>query len=317
MSEIQRNTREEVVLKAVETFSLCKKFSEFIAVNDLSLSIGTGETFTLLGANGAGKTTTINLLTTLIKPTSGTGTIYGHDIIRHAREIKAIVALLPQGSAIDPFLNVYDNLAFYSMLCGLNKEEWTKKANEILEMLDLSSKKRSNPFSLSGGQLRRVQIARVLLSNAALIFLDEPTLGVDIEGKFKIWEIIKKWQRETERTVILSTNDMEEAEYLSDRIGFLRQGSIISIGTSNELKEKASFQMVRIKYQSPVAPVAELNGCKARAVSNDTLLFHLDKRNVDIAPLLTAAGGLGAISDVAIEKPSLSEAFLQIQGEVS
>jgi ABC-2 type transport system ATP-binding protein len=307
----------EVVLKAVEIRSLCKKFGELTAVNDLSLSVEKGETFTLLGANGAGKTTTINLLTTLIKPTSGTGTIYGHDIITHPREIKALVALLPQGSAIDPFLSVYDNLAFYSMLCGLNKTQWSPKADEILDILDLSSKKRSNPFSLSGGQLRRVQIARILLSNASLVFLDEPTLGVDIEGKFKIWEIIKKWQRESGRTVILSTNDMEEAEYLSDRIGFLRQGSIVRFGTSNELKEKASFQIVRIKYQSPVAPVAELNGCKARAVSNDTLLFRLDKRHADIAPLLTAAGKLGAILDIAIEKPSLSEAFLQIQGETS
>jgi ABC-2 type transport system ATP-binding protein len=313
MSKIKGNARKETLLKAIETLSLTKKFGAICAADNLDVSVEQGEIFTFLGANGAGKTTIINLLSTLIDPSSGSAKVLGLDLMDDKHIIRSQIAMLPQGAALDPFLSVYDNLKFYYKLSREKGNRWTEEAEELLDALELSAKKNKSVISLSGGQSRRAQIARILLSKAPLVFLDEPTLGIDIEGKLKIWELIKKWQRINNCTVILSTNDMEEAEWLSDRILFLKQGCAVGMGTPEEFKAQSEYKILKIKYGEEIAIPDRLAGFKLRSTNNNSIMVYIDKNIEDISSIFSAANQLGRILEINLEKPSLSEIFLQFQ----
>ena len=182
MSESRKDSMQQNVLAAVEAERLRKVYGQTIALANVSLSVRQGEVLTLLGPNGAGKTTTINILTTLTKPTGGSASVLGRDIVNERSAVRKSIALLPQGSGLDPFLSVYDNLRFYAMLARLDKPTWHTRVEKLLTELDLQEKRHHPVMSLSGGQFRRAQIARVLLSEAPILFVDEPTLGIDIDG---------------------------------------------------------------------------------------------------------------------------------------
>jgi len=303
---------------AVQTKRLCKSYGSFRALTDLSIEIKQGETFTLLGANGAGKSTTVNLLTTLLKPTSGTASVFGKDILRDTKSVRRMISLMPQGYALDPFLTVFDNLRFFAKLEGLDKNTWKGLAEQVLAELDLLEKRNTSIMTLSGGQFRRVQLARTLLSDKPLIFIDEPTLGIDVVGKFKIWDIIKKFGRQNGWTLVLCTNDMAEAEYLSDRIMFLQKGSVIRIGTPDELKNRVSGKHLKVKYNQPLGQhLKKLNGYPVIKQNHDNILIYIEDAHTDLRPLLRKAGELGEIADINIEKPSLVDAFRSMQEEAS
>ncbi len=299
----------------IKTEHLCKHYGKIQAINDLSISIEQGEIFTFLGANGAGKSTTVNLLTTLQKPTSGNATILGKDLIRDYKDIRRAITLMSQGAAIDAFLSVYDNLKFYARLEQIDMKKWHKLADEILSEFDLAEKKYANVMTLSGGQVRRLQLARCFLSDRPVVIFDEPTLGVDVVGKFKIWDMIKKYTRENKWTVILCTNDMAEAESLADRIGFLQQGKLIKIGTPDQLKNQAAGRQIKVTFEQSIDeslmqklgyPISHKNGC---------VTIHVDDVNFDLRPLLSKLGEFGAITGVNVEKPSLIDVFRAVKGE--
>ena len=219
---------------AIETKNLTKKFGDKIAVDKMSLEIQEGELFALLGTNGAGKTTTIKMLSTLILPTDGEIKISGLDIIKDRQEIKEIINVSPQETAIAPNLSVKENLEFMAGVYQIkNKNE---KINELIKIFKLDEVLNQKAKTLSGGWQRKVSIAISLINDPKILFLDEPTLGLDVIARKELWAVIKSLKDKI--TIILTTHYMEEAESLSDRIGIMAKGSLVDVGTAQELVEK-------------------------------------------------------------------------------
>lgn len=216
---------------AIEVKNLTKKFKEKTAVNGINLNINEGELFALLGTNGAGKTTTIKILSTLILPTSGDVKIEGLDIINDKQKIKEILNVSPQETAIAPNLSVKENLEFMAGVYQIkNKEE---KINELVKIFKLDEVLNQKAKTLSGGWQRKVSIAISLINEPKILFLDEPTLGLDVIARKELWNVIEKLKGKI--TIILTTHYMEEAESLSDRIGIMSQGNLVNVGTAEEL----------------------------------------------------------------------------------
>ena len=223
---------------AIETKNLTKKFKEKTAVNGIELKINEGELFALLGTNGAGKTTTIKMLSTLILPTDGEIKINGMDIIKDRQKIKEILNVSPQETAIAPNLSVKENLEFMAGVYQIqNKEE---KINELVKLFKLEEVLKQKAKTLSGGWQRKVSIAISLINEPKILFLDEPTLGLDVIARKELWKIIENLKGKI--TIILTTHYMEEAESLSDRIGIMAKGKLVDVGTAKELIKKAGTE---------------------------------------------------------------------------
>lgn len=220
---------------SIEISNLTKKFKEKIAVNNISLKIKEGELFALLGTNGAGKTTTIKMLSTLILPTSGEVKINGLDVIKDRQKVKEILNVSPQETAIAPNLSVRENLEFMAGVYQIkNKEE---KIKELISMFKLDDVLNQKAKTLSGGWQRKVSIAMALINDPKILFLDEPTLGLDVIARKELWSVIEK--QKNKMTIILTTHYMEEAESLSDRVGIMAGGKLIDVGTPEELIKKS------------------------------------------------------------------------------
>ncbi len=221
---------------AIETENLTKKYKQNTVVNKINLRINQGELFALLGTNGAGKTTTIKMLSTLILPTDGKIKINGLDTAWNSQKIKEVLNVSPQEIAIAPNLSVKENLEFMAGVYQiLNKKE---KINELIKTFNLDEVLNQKAKTLSGGWQRKVSIAISLINDPEILFLDEPTLGLDVISRKELWSVIRNLKGKT--TIILTTHYMEEAESLSDRIGIMAKGNLIAVGTSNELIEQAN-----------------------------------------------------------------------------
>lgn len=218
---------------AIETFNLCKNYKDKIAVKDLNLKIKQGELFSLLGVNGAGKTTTIKMLSCLIKPTSGDAIILNKNIIKDSYEIKDMINVSPQESAIAPNLTVRENLEFIAGIYGYSKKEAKEKTDEMILSFELSSVENEKAKTLSGGWQRHLSIAMALITNPKILFLDEPTLGLDVIARRKLWDVISNLKDKV--TIILTTHYLEEAQALSSRIAVMAKGTLKAIGTTDEL----------------------------------------------------------------------------------
>jgi ABC-2 type transport system ATP-binding protein len=216
--------------------NLTKKFEKIVAVDNVSLDIHEGEVFGLLGQNGAGKTTIIHMLATLLKPTSGTAQINGYDIIKNSSKVRKNIGIVFQAPSSDDMLTGFENLKIHSYLYGVPSESRTKRINELLKLVGLYERKDDIVKKYSGGMRRRLEIARGLIHKPKVIFLDEPTLGLDPNSRKSMWEYIKKLVKEEKITIILTTHYMEEADTLCDRIGFINKGKIIAIDTPQQLK---------------------------------------------------------------------------------
>lgn len=220
-------------MEAIKTIGLTKKYKDLIAVDDLNLEVGHGELFSLLGINGAGKTTTIKMLSCLIKSTSGDAFIEGNSIIKDGLKVKGIIGVSPQETAVAPNLSVKENLEFICEIHGFSKEKKAEKIEELSKQLGLENILHKKAGKLSGGLQRRLSIAMALISEPSVLFLDEPTLGLDVIARSELWDIINGLKGRT--TVILTTHYMEEAESLSDRIGIMKNGKLLAVGTAQEL----------------------------------------------------------------------------------
>ncbi|MBQ5328529.1 MAG: ATP-binding cassette domain-containing protein [Oscillospiraceae bacterium] len=220
-------------MEAIKTIGLTKKYKDLIAVDNLNLEVGHGELFSLLGINGAGKTTTIKMLSCLIKSTSGDAFIEGNSIIKDGLKVKGIIGVSPQETAVAPNLSVKENLEFICEIHGFSKEKKAEKIEELSKQLGLENILHKKAGKLSGGLQRRLSIAMALISEPSVLFLDEPTLGLDVIARSELWDIINGLKGRT--TVILTTHYMEEAESLSDRIGIMKNGKLLAVGTAQEL----------------------------------------------------------------------------------
>lgn len=224
-------------MNAIEVSALTKKYKDTVAVNGLTLSIGEGELFSLLGVNGAGKTTTIKMLSCLIKPTHGDALLLGKSIRTDANGVKSIIGISPQETAVAPGLSVQENLELMCGVYGFSKEKTERRIEELTEECGLRDILGKKAGKLSGGWQRRLSIAMALIGEPKILFLDEPTLGLDVIARSELWDTIRALKGKT--TVILTTHYMEEAESLSDRIGIMKNGKLIALGTAQALMEQA------------------------------------------------------------------------------
>ena len=229
---------------AIQTFSLSRKFGDLIAVNNIDLSIKEGELFSLLGPNGAGKTTAIKMLCCLLRPSSGTATIMGHDVQKDPIAVKQVIDVSPQETAIAEHLNAWENLSLMGGICGLEKEEVKKRSEELLEMMGLTKRAKDQVRKYSGGMKRRLSIVMALVSDPQVLFLDEPTLGLDPQSRRSIWEHIAELKGK--KTIVLTTHYLEEADALADRVAIIDEGKIVALGTPRELKDGISDMQVMV-----------------------------------------------------------------------
>ena len=224
-------------MQAIETTALTKRYGKLTALDGLDLQVHQGELFSLLGVNGAGKTTAIKLLTCLSKPTEGDARVGGHSITKEPDRVKAIIGVSPQETAVAPNLSVEENLALICGIHGFSKEKTARRIGELSAQFSLDSVLKRKAGKLSGGWQRRVSIAMALISQPQILFLDEPTLGLDVLARHELWDIIQALKGQV--TIILTTHYMEEAQALSDRIGILKDGHLLAVGTAAELMDRA------------------------------------------------------------------------------
>ena len=242
-------------MEAIRTDKLTKIYKDVTAVDNLDLSIMQGELFSLLGVNGAGKTTTVKMLSCLTKPTGGDAFLKGNSILKDEAKVKSIIGVSPQETAVAPNLSVRENLELMCGVHGFAKEKKKAKVSELAEKLGLDETIGKKAGKLSGGWQRRLSIAMALISEPEILFLDEPTLGLDVIARSELWDIIRSLKGKV--TIILTTHYMEEAEALSDRIGIMKKGRLVALGTADELKEKAGTEKFEDAFVRIVKGVAE------------------------------------------------------------
>ena len=237
-------------MQAIKTVNLVKRYKNLTAVNKLNLEIRQGELFSLLGVNGAGKTTAIKMLSGLTTPTGGDAIVGGYSITKEPSEVKRLIGVSPQETAVAPNLSVKENLQLICGIHGFSKEKTIAKIGELSEQFDLDSVLQRKAGKLSGGWQRRVSIAMALISEPQILFLDEPTLGLDVIARHDLWAAIRSLKGRI--TIILTTHYMEEAEALSDRIGIMKEGCLLAVGTAEELKAKAGTDEFETAFVSIV-----------------------------------------------------------------
>jgi len=224
-------------MQAIKIMELVKRYKNITAVDRLHLEIQQGELFSLLGVNGAGKTTAIKMLSCLTKPTEGDAMVGGYSITKEPEQVKQLIGVSPQETAVAPNLSVKENLELICGIHGFSREKTITKICELSRQFDLDSVLRRKAGKLSGGWQRRVSIAMALISEPQILFLDEPTLGLDVIARHDLWDVIRSLKGKI--TIILTTHYMEEAEELSDRIGIMKEGRLLAVGTADDLKAKA------------------------------------------------------------------------------
>ena len=241
-------------MDAIRIDNLTKKYKDVVAVNMLNLSVHRGELLSLLGVNGAGKTTTIKMLSCLTQPTSGDAFIIGKSICKDTAAAKSLIAVSPQETAVAPGLSVWENLVLMCGVHGFTKEKQKAKIAELTELLGLEAVIKKKAGKLSGGWQRRLSIAMALISEPEILFLDEPTLGLDVLARSDLWDLIRSLKGKV--TIILTTHYMEEAESLSDRIAIMKDGKLLICDTADKIKERAgtdNFEQAFIRIVKGVA----------------------------------------------------------------
>ena len=237
-------------MQAIETQALVKRYGKRAAVDGLDLQIRQGELFSLLGVNGAGKTTTIKMLTCLTQPTSGDGFVGGYSVTKHPEQVKRLIGVSPQETAVAPNLMVKENLELICGIHGFSKEKTRNRIRELSGKLGLDTVLGRKAGKLSGGWQRRVSIAMALISEPEILFLDEPTLGLDVLARHELWDVIRGLKGLV--TIILTTHYMEEAQALSDRIGIMQAGKLLAVGTVTELNRQAGTEDFETAFVSIV-----------------------------------------------------------------
>ena len=241
-------------MQAIKTMELVKQYKNLTAVDKLHLEIKQGELFSLLGVNGAGKTTTIKMLSCLTKPTSGDAIVGGYSTTKEREQVKRLIGVSPQETAVAPNLSVKENLELICGIHGFSKEKTKAKIRELSDQFTLDTVLQRKAGKLSGGFQRRVSIAMALISEPQFLFLDEPTLGLDVIARHELWDMIRSLKGKV--TVILTTHYMEEAESLSDRIGIMNDGNLLAVGTAEELKIMTGAKDFESAFVSIVKEVA-------------------------------------------------------------
>jgi len=296
---------------AVKTNNLTKHFGNRIAVNNLNIEIKQGEIFSLLGTNGAGKTTTIKMLSCLLPPTSGRASVMGIDSKVNPLEIKEIIGVSPQETAIAGHLSTWENLLLMGGVFGLKKNESKKRARNLMELMELEDRK-DQSRKLSGGLQRRLSIAMALMSDPQVLFLDEPTLGLDPHARKSVWNYIEKLKEE--KTILLTTHYLEEADSLADQIAIMDKGKIIEIGTSHELKKRfTNNQILKISGENFSSEIIEILNKQGSATNLTDNIIEIKGQALDIYSIIEILKQKNVkISGIEMNEPTLDDVFLHL-----
>ncbi|MCS7109500.1 MAG: ATP-binding cassette domain-containing protein [Candidatus Micrarchaeota archaeon] len=297
----------------IEIENLTKKFGDFTAVDNISLKIKRGEIFGLLGPNGAGKTTTISMLSTLIRPTSGIARVAGYDVLKDPLKVRQNIGIVFQEPSVDDLLTGRENLELHAMLYGMDREEMNERIEEMLNLVELSDRADDLVRKYSGGMRRRLEIARGLLHTPKILFLDEPTLGLDPASRRTIWHYIETITKEKRITTILTTHYLEEADSLCDRIAIIDKGRIVVEGTSNELKSKIGEDIIRLTGSISISNLRRLKCVKK--INSEPGKNHVDLVVEDAAKNLQKVLSIaGKVDSVEVRRVSLDDVFLHYTG---
>ncbi|MDD3873705.1 MAG: ATP-binding cassette domain-containing protein [Methanosarcina sp.] len=308
-------------MSAIIVKELTKKFGEFTAVDSVSFSVEPGELFGLLGPNGAGKTTIINMLTTLLLSTAGEAEIAGYDLRRDPDKIRSNIGIIFQDPSLDIGLTGRENLEFHAMMYDISSDERKKRIREVLGVVGLANKADILVEYYSGGMKRRLEIARGLIHYPKVLFLDEPTLGLDAQTRRSIWDHIRNLNRDYGTSVILTTHYMEEADYLCDRIAIIDHGKIIALDTPSGLKNCLRGDCVSLAIEGRIELIASALGEKEwvrEIVQNEKMLdVVISDYEKNIPYIFQTAGSLGiGISSINFSKPSLEDVFIRLTGSI-
>jgi ABC-2 type transport system ATP-binding protein len=304
----------------IKVEQLTKKFDDVTAVDRVSFTVPRGELFGLLGPNGAGKTTTINMLSTLLRPTSGLAEVAGFDVTRARDQVRRSIGVVFQEPALDSQLTGRENLEFHSMMYGMGREERRNKIDEVLALVELAEKARVQVQNYSGGMKRRLEIARGLIHQPRVLFLDEPTLGLDAQTRRHIWDYIKKLNRERGVTIILTTHYMEEADYLCGRVAIMDHGAFAALDTPGKLKDALGGDVVSLEVEGNVGALETefraLDWIRKIKIHDDVFSLTMEKGERRIPELIGLAQKAGAaVNCVQLRKPSLEDVFLDFTGK--
>jgi ABC-2 type transport system ATP-binding protein len=304
---------------AIRVENLVKTFDGFTAVDGISFTVDTGELFGLLGPNGAGKTTTINMLSTLLKPTSGSATVAGFGVTGDRDNVRKSIGVVFQEPALDGKLTGRENLEFHTMMYGIGKAERRRRIDEVLALVELTDKAGTLVEKYSGGMKRRLEIARGLTHRPKVLFLDEPTLGLDAQTRRHIWEYIRKLNKEAGVTIILTTHYMEEADYLCGRIAIMDQGKFVAMDAPGRLKDTLGGDVVSLEFEGDAAAflgdLGRQDWIKRSKLHENVLSLTVEKGERRIPELVMLAQEKGVtINCVNLRKPSLEDVFLHFTG---
>jgi ABC-2 type transport system ATP-binding protein len=295
----------------IEVDELSKKFGELSAVNGVSFDVGAGEIFGFLGPNGAGKSTTIKILATLLRPTGGRALLAGHDVVLQPNAVRHSIGLVFQDPSLDNRLTADENLQFHAMLYNVGRDIFKARADQVLRMVDLIDRRSSLVMEFSGGMKRRLEIARGLLHHPKVLFLDEPTLGLDVQTRNAIWQHVRGLRDEVGTTVFMTTHYMDEAENC-DRIAIIDHGRIQAIDTPGALKQRIGGD--KIIVGGDAALEADLKSRYNVDVQQANGAFHFQMASgAQFVPRLIGDFG-GRITSVQIKQPSLEDVFLALTG---
>ncbi len=305
---------------AIETSQLTRSFGSLTAVDKLDITVETGEIFGLLGPNGAGKTTTISMLCTILKPTSGTAKVNGFDIVKEATQVRKSIGIVFQEPSVDDRLTGRENLFMHANLYGVPASDQKNRIDRILKLVELEDRADDLLRTYSGGMRRRLELARGLIHYPKVLFLDEPTLGLDPQTRDHVWKYIRELKETHDITVVLTTHYMDEADRLSDRIAIMDYGKIIALDTSAKLKETLEGDVIMIKandLESLSSLVTEKMGLTKTRITDDTLEITV-RQGKSLLPRIveTATANNVFIESIMLREPNLEDVFLHYTGRV-
>jgi ABC-2 type transport system ATP-binding protein len=300
------------LVHAVETEGLTKRYGDLLAVDSLNLSIEEGEIFGLLGPNGAGKTTTLSMLATLVKPTSGTGRVNGYDIRSHPADVRRSIGIVFQDPSSDDVLTGRENLYLHALMFGVPKGERRERIDYVLSLVDLQDRANDVVKKYSGGMRRRLELARGLLHNPRILFLDEPTLGLDPQTREHIWAYIENLVKSEKVTVIITTHYMDEADRLCNRVAIIDHGQVSALDSPRALKSKVGGEIIKLRVQSPnIERLKSLDYVLSLDQSGSTLRLTVKDASVHLQEIL---GMVGAVDSVEVRTATLNDVFLHYTG---
>ena len=308
-------------MSSIEINSLSKKFGNILAVDDISLKVKEGEIFGFLGPNGAGKSTTMMILTTLLKPTIGSALVAGYDVVSQAKQVRQNIGYVQQEISVDEYLTGRENLILQARLNHIPKNLVDKRIDEILDLIELSEKQSMSVNTYSGGMRKRLDIAGGLLHHPKVLFLDEPTVGLDIQTRRKIWEYLRKIHEEFQMTIFVSTHYMEEADSLCDRIGIIDYGKIQVIDSPQAMKNALGNEVITFtindeeKKSTLISKIKEIEYVKDISINQNGITVFSSKGTEVIPLIFQLSSGFGIkINSISLTQPSLDDVFISYTG---